>query len=507
MRKMARMVLSLVLLAALVIPAQAASAGSFLFQSYDVIGEDVLCYGKQLAQGGTLTASYGSTKVEEAEFSTIRKENVPVTVYCLVDSATSLSHSIVQQEQDILQSISSLMTSGDTMVISSIDKTFREGKPLSGSSSRTAAIDGITRESWITNLYSGIDQSVDSVSTNTSYNTSRFLVILTDGHDDGKVDVKTDAVLEKIRAAHIPVYTVILGSGGQSGGTQKELDYLKQFSDESMGGYLCSLAGEKISAVKAAEKIWNSIQDSSVISIKTSALPQEDDVELLIRYDTTDTRYEDTILIRGVDLIEPSQPEEDTEEKYEDTEEDSGLSIRTEIIIAAVVVAVVILATVTFILLRKSHTAESSQEDGPAPEPVSEEPERLEHNPLPETRPVQSPIGPTEAVQDCHVFLIAIMHPEVKCDFWLAEKVERIVGRDPNGTVVLNSQDQKLSRKHAAFLWDGKHLLVRDNHSTRGTLVNGARCAGNVWYLVENGATLQAGGYEYRVTYTAGETK
>ena len=117
-------------------------------------------------------------------------------------------------------------------------------------------------------------------------------------------------------------------------------------------------------------------------------------------------------------------------------------------------------------------------------------------------------LGPTMPVTgDCHVFMVAIMHPDVTRDFWLTEGAEQTIGRDSSAAIVLNSNDKNLSRIHAFILWDGTHLLVQDKHSTCGTYVNGVRCAEDAWYLVENSATIRAGAYDYRVTYEVkGET-
>lgn len=509
MRKIVSILLCLALSTVLLLPVQAASSGAFLYNDYDVTEEEVSCYGMQLPAGGTLSVSCGSEKVEDAEFSTIRQEKVPVTVYCLVDAATSVPDSVQQQQRDILQILSSRMGEGDTMVLSTIDNTFREGKPLADKSARETAIETIGRKSWITNLYQGIDKSVDSVSTNTTYHTNRYLVILTDGHDEGKTNVKTEKVLEKIREARIPVYSIVLGSA-KAGGSKEEIECLKQFSEESMGGFMCRLSTDNLTASQAAEKVWDSVQDSSVIRIGAASFNKEADTELLVRYDTADTRYEDTILIRAVDLLESAapvtEPEETVEEETEaeETEGETEQGLRKELIIAAAVGVVVLLAAVVAILLRKPQKR-TAPVDIPAPEPISDPPVT---DPIPpEPMPGPDPFGETKPVDGaCHVFLVAIMHSEVTCDFQLSENAETTLGRDGRAAIVLNSNDRKLSGIHAGFLWDGKHLLVRDKHSTNGTFVNGAPCVGDVWYLVENGATVRAGGHEYRVTYETGNT-
>ena len=531
MRKLLSILLCLVLGMVLLLPAWAATSGAFLYRDYDVTEGTVYCYGKQVPWGGTLTVSYGANKVDGTSFSTVRKAKVPVTVYCLVDSATSVSKTVKQHQQDILQTINSLMSNEDSMVIATIDKTFFEGELLTDSATRATAIESISRSSWVSNLYVGIDQAVDSVCTNTTYHTNRALLILSDGHSDGKEKIQTGTILEKIRAARIPVYTFIVGSPSTNR-TQNELTTLKQFSEASMGGTYMNLSEDTVTAVNAADTVWDSLQDSSVISISAASLPNDKDAELLIRYETGDTRYEDTILIRAVDLPETTVPnEETTQETPQETEDPPKEDPPEEEtpwllvgIIAAVVVAAAAAVIVIVILRRKKaapQPADSSDSVGASDIPSNmgwdsysdsgfksgsdsgsdsgfeSGFESVSDSPIP---------GPTIPVSgDCHVFMVAIMHPDVTRDFWLTEGSEQKIGRDSSVAIVPNGNDKNLSRIHASILWDGAHLLVQDKHSTCGTYINGVRCAGEAWYLVENGATVRVGAYDYRVTYQTKE--
>ena len=517
MRKLLSILLCLVLSAALLLPAWAAASGSFLFRDYDVADQSVYCYGKQLPSGGTLTVSCGPNETEDASFSTIRAAKVPVTVYCLVDSGTSVSKAVQQQQKDVLQTINTLMGSEDSMVLATIDKTFFESEPLTDSTSRANAIDGISRGNWSTYLYAGIDQALESVCTNTSYHTNRFLLILSDGHSDGKDGVKTDAIQEKISTARIPVYTLILGTPSTNR-TQGELTTLKQFSEASIGGSFVNLSADKVSAVNAADSFWDNVQNSSVISVSAASLPADKDAELLIRYETGNIRYEDTILIRAVDLARavPSTepPSEDTVETTEPGPEGPGEDgeIPWLLVGIAAAVFVAVVAVAAIVLLRRKKPVPQQDENTDSTEtdvtPTNNDwISDIEHFPGSEALNPDN-LGPTMPVTgDCHVFMVAIMHPDVTQDFWLTEGAEQTIGRDSSATIVLNSNDKNLSRIHAFILWDGTHLLVQDKHSTCGTYVNGVRCAEDAWYLVENSATIRAGAYDYRVTYEVkGET-
>lgn len=515
MRKLLCILLVLVFSTMLLLPAQAAT-GSILYQNYDVSNNTLSCYGVSLPEGGTLSVSCGSTKMSDVVLSTIGQEQVPVTIYFLVDTATSLPADIVQQQQDILTVVSSHMRQKDTMVLSTINETFVEGRLLTDKEARQTAISTIGRtSSWKTNLSLGIENAVDSLSSSTAYNTNRFLVVLSDGHDDGLSDMDTEALRAKIQAANIPMLILVLGNGkGQA--SAKDLECLTQYAQASLGGTLAQLAEEKLSAAQAAESIWDAIQQSSVIRFDASALSTAADSELLVRYDIKDTRYEDTLLVRAVDLkghiTPPTAPQETTEEATEPAEEPEPNGINLLLLIGGAAVLVLIIAVVAVLLLRKPKPqpqifpASPAQAREPAPESIAPD------SPVPtvdeSSLPVSTdffapqPFGETAPVAGgIHVYLVAILHPEITCNFILAENAESTLGRDNRASIVLTDTDRKLSGIHLGFLWDGVHLLVRDAHSTNGTYVNGVPCAGDAWYLAENGATIQAGSYDYRVTY------
>ena len=516
MKKLLSILLCLALSTALLLPAQAAAPGSFLFQNYDIAEETVYCYGTPLPSGGTLTVSCGSTTVQDAGLTSIKNARVPVTVYCLVDTSSALASAIQQQEKDVLKTLNTLMGDQDSMVIATIDNTFFEGKLLTDRDSRSNAIDTIARSSWKTNLYTGIERALDSVCTNTTYRTNRFLVILSDGHSRAEEPEKTAAILEKIKVSRIPVWTILLGESG-SGRTQNEIPTLKQYSDASVGGSFVNLSEEKISAVNAADRFWDSVQNSSVISVGAASLPADQDVELLLRYETATTRFEDTALIRAVDLAGVVPPTEDTTEDTSETtepvEDEPPEEKEFPWLLVGIAAAVAVAAVVVLLLLRRkkplpqqeeltlSSDADviSSGEDWASDVKSNS---GFESDSGFEAGSDSIHLGPTKPVTgDCHVFMVAIMHPDVARDFWLTEGVEQKIGRDSSSAVILNSNDKNLSRVHAAFLWDGAHLLVRDLRSTCGTFINGTPCAGEAWYLVENGASVRAGAYDYRVTY------
>jgi pSer/pThr/pTyr-binding forkhead associated (FHA) protein len=57
--------------------------------------------------------------------------------------------------------------------------------------------------------------------------------------------------------------------------------------------------------------------------------------------------------------------------------------------------------------------------------------------------------------------------------------------------------EPRVSSVHATMRFDQGQLLVRDENSNNGTLVNGARVSPGVWSPVPTGATLRFGPVEF----------
>lgn len=530
MRKLISILLVLVISTALLlIPAQAVTM-RIMYQNYDVSGTTLSCYGVPMPMDGDLSVSVGSTKLSSS-ITTISEAQVPVTVYFLVDASTSLSEATIKQQTDILTVISSHMGEEDTMVITTIDDTFFEGPLLTKKEDRDSAIETIGRKNnWQTNLHMGIDKAVDSLITSTAFNTNRYLVILSDGHDDNREEVALENLTAKVAAANVPIFNLILGPANGGANTQ-DMEYLTKVDEAALGGYICRLATDNVSAAEAAENVWNTIQNNTVIRFDGATLDTSADVEVLIRYEYKTDRYEDTLLLRAVDLqkrliipIMPATPSTDST-ALPDAKDNS-----TTIILFAGggVLLLALIALIVFLVLKpkKSQSTPSSAEGGMGEGSGSfiDTSDSYSGNyssyggggdvgassfaPSGSTMPVGNgfmdfsggsstmPVGGA-----IRVSLVALMHPEISCEFTLGEGAETTMGRDSRSTIVLNGSDRKLSGVHAGILWDGTHLLIRDKKSTNGTSINGSPCAGDTWYLLENGATLKAGNYEYRVSY------
>lgn len=531
MKRTAALIISLILLISLAIPATAATPSPFLMQEYEVGKDQVFFYGKPLPPGGYLEVSVGADVIGDSIFTTLGEQNFPVTVYCLVDCATTVSDSKIKKRNDVLLTISSLMSPEDTMIIGSMDSKLTESKPLTDKEIRDTAIESISGYTWNTNLLDGISQAMDNLRTSTAYGMNRYLIVISDAHDDGNSKATKDSILKKIEGSGIPVYTVLLDT---SSSTEKDIKRYQQFADASLGGFMVSPEKEKITCAVAGEKIWDSIKATTLIAVPQAALANRgEDSQVLFRYETQEERYEDTVLVHAVDLPsgiaqEPKEtaPPLDPTKETEPDEPDDPIELTTEMMLA-IGFGVILLGigiAAYFILRKKPETPDNAALDTldlQATAPVDGFDSGNDFSNTQATVFTDSGFDngfnsgsfdapsfggsgssvTTPVMDRCHVSAVAIMHSEVSADFYLTPNMETTFGRTGNADIILNPKDKKLSSCHGCFLWNGKILLVQDRNSTNGTAVNGEVCPKNVWLRLENGAVLTAGNYEYRITF------
>lgn len=113
------------------------------------------------------------------------------------------------------------------------------------------------------------------------------------------------------------------------------------------------------------------------------------------------------------------------------------------------------------------------------------------------------PVKPAEeelpAVPTCTVSLIPVDNPEGAVNVEIPVGGSRTLGRNQKADVVLNEVDSALSGCHFELQWDGRTLYLTDRNSTNGTALSGIPQRPGHWARVENGATIQAGAFRYKV--------
>jgi len=514
-------------------PALASAGGRFLRGGYTVEGDSLRMLCMELPEGGRLTATVG-TQEAGASVSTVAEEDLPTTVYCLVDVSGSMSDAQMETAREAMLAISGEMGEDDNMVITSLGDTVDVGQLLDSSQSREEAINALSQGSADTNLYKGIVDSLELLDTSTKYNRNRCLVILSDGQDDHQTGSTEAEAMDAIKSSAIPIYAVATLPVGAGKEAQEYGKLLRSFATTSLGGAGYTPTLDEMTGEETGRAIWDSIQASGVVDIDLSGVkaPEGQDTLLVkVTYQTDDAEYVDTATVYAVDLptsaskengddTEPS-PEPGPDDDHKPEPESKGLP-GWAIIAGAVLLAALIIAVVLIVKRKKKQekpeeAQEEASEEPPEepPESVPEEvPETAPVETVPETGPIESeaeaeaepqgpdPWTPPPPVQaDCRVRLTALGYPERVFDIDLITHQGMTLGRDDRAQTVLEG-DSKLSGLHCELEWDGGAIYVRDRGSTNGSFVNGVPIQGKSWMPLEDGATLRIGAYEYRAKYT-----
>lgn len=496
----------------------AAEAGQFL-QGYQIDIENehlqILCAD---LEDGVYTVSLDGTELNY-EYSTVSDNEVPITVYCLVDVSNSMTDSQITQVKDALTAISGLMGNGDGMVIATLGANTVPSSLLTSEGERESAISAIKKVNETTNLYAGMVDSLDRLMTDTSYSRKRCLVVLSDGGDYHDAGYTEREVIDKITESHLPVYTVATLPDFLNDMVADEANALKEdakrlgsYARGSVGGAHSTPVVDGISANEAGEAIWSSLMSGGILDIDLSGLSiNHDKTESTLRatYTSGDTKLEDTIIIYTVDLPASIITTDDTDDisdkpiinppKDDDIDEPVKKDYTWLIlIIAAVIIAVVSVIVIIMVLKNKpaetevNHPVKEKSSEKKAPELVTTT--YLKKEPGKPARP--KPSGPPS------VTMTAIGHSGKVFKFAIDEQMTLTVGRNPGvADIIPDADDVRLSGEHCRIVRSKGKLYVEDKGSTNGSFMNGIPIMGKGWIPIESGNTLRIGTNEYRVSY------
>ena len=510
------------------VSAQAAELNSFL-TFHEIVTEehqnDLLVYGTVLPENGSLTVSIDSQQISDPVLTTVRQEKLPTTVYCLVDISTHMSKEQIEQQTDILDIISSRMGEGDSMVITTVGSKVVEGAVLDTMDARTAAIDTLKRDGVRADMYSAIVEAMGSLEKKTSYCTNRCLLILSDGilADGGTTQQRA---IDVVSATSIPVYAIGITGSSTSAYSLTNADNMLKMAEVSRGGIGLVPAEEKISAAAAAQQVWETIQDGSVIKIDLAFVTSNsNNATVRAAYELGDTRWEDSVAVdlTTVPAAIPAAPTgvTDPTEVIEAPEaQTSVMDWVRENLILVICCAVALVAVIVVIVVVAVNNSRKKQEqwlrDRDLPT-INNNPV-VDNNPvmasipstgdfdIPTTTPVPDeswvatkPVTPSGGVT---VQMTVASHQDVSTSFTLAPHTPQVLGRDDRADIILNAEDYQLSGKHCTVEWDGSYLYIQDMGSTNGTVLNGTNLKPDTWSRVKNGAVLHMGSFDYQVALT-----
>lgn len=506
-KRILAIVLTLCLLAVLPVPALAAQETEMICWTQAEPGKLSMLLACQ-AEEGTYSASLDGKELTLTG-GTVAEEKLPVTIYCLVDTSGSISKFKMKLIRNTLKTISKNMSSGDNMILATVDNTVKESQPLSTAEDREAAIDAITSSNKYTNLYSGIVTGLDRLASATDLNPVRALVVLSDGldrQDNGMTEQEVSSAIAKTR---LPIFTVALieGYSERSGGK-----VLGSFARSSCGGMHLTTVSEgssgkvnwDASGEAFGQAIWQAVSGGQYLTAELdsdSLDTTKAELQLTVSYTTANSSYTDSVTVSTSSVAVPAEetieeaPVETTEPEPEVQE-----SSRSYIWVIAAVVVLAVLAAVVLVVRNKKKKAVIIP-DPPHIEPVDDEPPATK--PVDVEPPVTEPAEPADPEllkQHCTVELVDIPHGEHPCGFSVPMDEQVSFGRNSKSRFIIDREDSKLSGCHFSLVINKNLICVRDEHSTNGTFLNGIRIADSSWTKLESGDKLRAGSREYRLT-------
>lgn len=440
--------------------------------------------------------------------STIEKEKLPVTFYCLVDVSGSMSKEQMTRVREILHTIAAGMKEEDNMYIGTLGNQITSNGFMTEQNEIKQVINGLEAGHEDTNLYAGIVESIQTLTTDANVHMKKCLLIFSDGQDDQKSGITQDEAKKAVEEAHIPIYSVAVQDATAS---EKQIEYgklLGSFARMSAGGVHYTPQMDGMSSEETGQAILDSVRNSIVLTTDPSGITERKDIMLLrVKYLAEDgNSYEDTMEVYGEDLPLPvTNGETETKEQattveettVEETvvEEKQDSSMLPYMVVGIIFVVTVLCVGIVLVLRRKKNKEPEAiiEEETQAKEEVrKEEPEAAGKE-----QPQKSSTADTKNVY--RLKMAAIGYEDIKYTFPLEEGKEMTLGRSGKADLKIGEEDRKVSGVHCRVKWENDKLYVWDLNSTNGTFVNGVPIKEMGRVVVHEGETIRIGSYEYRI--------
>lgn len=544
MKKMKRIIIVCVVMILMSANAYAAGTGIFLEKCVlEGSGLRVICSDINMdLEADAFQLTLDGTQMPVTAVSTVRQEKIPVTVYCLVDVSGSMKEDQIQQAKEVLGTVCEWLDDKDNMVIARLGNQTDTSGFLSDKGQLKTVIEQLEAGNDDTNLYAGIQESIEMLNTDRQVNPRRCLLILSDGDDDQKSGITREEAERAVKEAHLAVYTVATLPANPGAESIENGKVLGSFARISSAGVHYVPAVDGISGVEAGRDITEHIGKGIVLEMELP-VPASDKDKLMLCMTYTDadnSRWEDTIVVYAKDFYgeqeQESITEENTEtaggesddagvdegasehledesisspqESVEDSLEDESLlqesaaesQSETQIddsddiwndlisgnswVWIALGTAVLLLAVTGFVVVVRNRKKKAvASEDASSVRTIA----------------VSAPPAAQSQTKTYSLSLLAIGYTEIEHRLELPENKEVTIGRNGKADIILDAKDKKLSGVHCALKWENGKIYIRDLNSMNGTYVNGVpiRQLGRV--AVHKGETVTLGSYEYRI--------
>lgn len=556
----------LICVAFLAIPLHVRGAGAGIFLEScraDESGIEIVCAnpadGESFPDKEAFSVRLDGEELCVDSVSSVGDEELPVTVYCLVDVSGSMSEGQMQQAKDALYSVCDGLCAGDSMVIATLGNQTVTSGFLTDKSRMEETIEGLAAGNEDTNLYSGIVESLGILKTDTRVSAKRCLIILSDGEDDQKTGITKEEAERSVTDSRIPVYTVATLPQNPDDSQTNYAKLLGSFARMSAGGEHYAPSVDGISAKQAGGEIMRKIKEGLVLRTATTAVPHgSDGLELRVAYTSPDgSRYEDSMIVYAENLLEvgedaetesaeeskqesvsetdseeasvresqeeaPESEEDISGEESSDSEETGEDSVWDKLsasiqkymwfwIAGVAAVAVIIIVLIAVIIVRRRNKAKAAVSAGSGAgnngavidgggfgAPVAGD--RI----LPRPEVYSEETVQVRPLKKHTLVLKAVGYEQIERRIELPEGVEVTVGRNDKADIVLDPGDKRLSGVHCMMKWENGKLHLCDLNSKNGTFVNGVPIMRMGSVAVHDGETIRMGSYEYRVSETQG---
>ncbi len=539
--------------------ASAADNQEFIVNVYqETDGElNLLCAvpGEEIKQE-SFEVTLGEDSLPVLSVSEASKEQIPRTIYCLVDISGSMKGRM-EQAKEILHEIGAGLNEKENLVIGKMGNQITDSGFLTTQDEINAEIDSLQYTGEDTDLYGGLVHGIKFLKQGSGVNPLRALVVISDGCDDQGDGSTWKEAYEAVGKADIPVYTAAIILSPADYELAKDLG---SFARNSAGGVHFPKSDNESSrpvdmtGAEIGQEILESIDGTVHLRTDLSGVQkgQKDTFMLSVTFQGESGKaYEDSLELKAGELKLLTGETEVQTQEAEETEasgptpvEDKGSGSMLPIVIIGALLTVAIVAA---LLYRKKKQEEKRLEDERLEKARQEqerqrkeqqerekelarqkelqkaqeekelalarereearrreeeearkrEQEEARRRELEEAR--KRELDAFNALPRLNVRLVAIGNKERRFTIQLVKGYEMTIGRNGKAKVILDPQDTKLSGLHFVMFWDGGSVYVWDGQSKNGTFINGvvANHLGRV--AVRPGDCIRAGSYEYRL--------
>lgn len=425
------------------------------------------------------------------------------TYLFMMDISGSISEDKMSVMKNILKTTVGSLGSRDNASVMTVGNSIVANPFTSDKEQLIQQINSVNQTSEDTNLYAATIKALELLNTDSTVQTKKCLIILSDGLDYYKTGYTREEVENKIKDSHLPVYTIALLNKNADKDEINASKVLGSFARISAGGLDLTYGLDKTSENDIAASIVQSIKNSYILTVEIPALSTDNDecylglsLEVEGKSIASDGYMIDATKIRE---LEPPKP---SEEPSPNITPAPSVNITSNplhnnimnaknppdtiiIILAASAVALIIIAILVVIILKKKYRKDIVNNLAPEKESQNVKNDGLF-------------IKDDYKISPFTLHLTKVGLNEGEVFTFILEK-EMIIGRDPANSQMVFSKDELLSSRHCKISKLNDKIYLEDLNSTNGTYLNGVPV--KQICLLEQDDIIMIGSMELRINW------